>query len=173
MLRWITIVGLTVSLTLIAASVASSAEMKQVPTVRLHAQAVVNAPAATIWAHMTRGKNLITWCPMWKSAKNAAVNLAKIGDVLDYSDQWGNGGRSVVTYLVGNKEIRVAHEPTSGSYMCQSRLVLEPQGKGTLVHYWEQYTDESGPTALQATATKMQSEMDRTLADLKRQVERK
>ena len=110
---------------------------------------------------------------MWKSAKNAAVNLARVGDVLDYTDQWGNGGRSVVTYLVGNKEIRVAHEPSNGSYMCQSKLILEPRGKTTLVHYWEQYTDESKPADLQATAAKTQSDMERTLADLKKAVERK
>jgi polyketide cyclase/dehydrase/lipid transport protein len=137
------------------------------------ADAVVNAAPAAIWVHMTRGKNLVTWCPMWKSAKNAAMNLSRVGDVLDYTDQWQNGGRSVVTYLVGNKEIRVAHEPSNGSYMCQAKLVLEPQGKGTLVHYWEQYTDESSPADLQATATKMQAEMDQTLADLKKQVERR
>ena len=164
---------LAMSLGVISLAGTGRAEMKQVPTVRLHAEALVNAPPAAIWAQMTHGKNLITWCPMWKNAKNAAVHLMKVGDVLDYSDAWGNGGRSVVTYIAGSKEIRVAHEPSSGSYMCQSKLVLEPKGVATLVHYWEQYTDESKPEDLQATATKMQAEMDKTLADLKAQVERK
>jgi polyketide cyclase/dehydrase/lipid transport protein len=173
MLRKVMMVGLVASLASIVLSSPASAEMKQVPTVRLHAQAMVNAPAGALWARMTRGKNLATWCPMWKSPKNATAVLAKVGDVLDYSDAWGNGGRSVVTYIVRDKEIRVAHEPTNGSYMCQAKLVLTPEGRGTLVHYWEQYTDESGPKDLEATAAKMQSEMDRTLADLKRAVEKR
>lgn len=172
MLRKIMTVGFVVSLALIAIPAAGLAEMKQVPTVRLHAQAIVNATPSALWAHLTHGKNLVTWCPMWKSAKNATASIARVGDVLDYSDPWGNGGRSVVTYIVRNKEIRVAHEPSNGSYMCQAKLVLEPQGRGTLVHYWEQYTDESAPKDVQATADKMQSEMDRTLADLKSGVEK-
>ncbi len=173
MIRRMTVAVLATSITLIAASTLGLAQVKQVPTVRLHAQAVVNAPPAAIWAYMTGGKNFVTWCPMWKSSKNAAASLTKVGDVLDYSDQWGNGGRSVVTYIVRNKEIRVAHEPTNGSYMCQAKLVLEPQGRGTMVQYWEQYTDESAPKDLQATAAKMQSEMDQTLVDLKKGVERR
>jgi hypothetical protein len=173
MMRKIVVAVFATSFTLIVLSTSGLAQMKQVPTVRLHAQAIVNASPAAIWTYMTRGTNFITWCPMWKSTKNATVSLAKVGDVLDYSDQWGNGGCSVVTYMARNKEIRVAHEPTNGSYMCQAKLVLEPQGRGTLVHYWEQYTDESSSKDLQATAGKMQSEMDQTLADLKRGMERK
>ena len=61
MFRKITIVGVAVSSLWILASGVASAELKQVPTVRLHAEASVNAPPAAIWAHMTRGKNLVTW----------------------------------------------------------------------------------------------------------------
>jgi polyketide cyclase/dehydrase/lipid transport protein len=165
--------ALAVAFTLAVFAVPGWAEMKEMPTVRLHAQVQVNASPSAVWSRMTIGKNLVTWCPMWKNAKNAAANLTKVGDVLDYSDQWGNGGRSVVTYIVHNKEIRVAHEPTKGDYMCQAKLVLEPQGQMTMVHYWEQYTDESSPKDLQATAGKMQSEMRAMLAQLKSQVEGK
>ena len=152
---------------------ADAADMKQVPVVRIHAQTVVQAAPSAVWLHMTRGKNLVTWCPVWKSAKNSAVNLAKVGDVLDYTDQWGNGGRSIVTYLVANKELRIAHEPNDGSYLCQAKLTLAPQGQGTLVQYWEQYTDESAPKDLEATAAKMQADVDLTLATLKSSVEKK
>lgn len=157
----------------VVAGRAEAADMRQVPVVRIHAQMIVQAAPSAVWAHMTRGKNLVTWCPVWKSAKNSAVSLAKVGDVLDYTDQWGNGGRSVVTYLAANRELRIAHEPNDGAYMCQAKLVLEPQGNGTRVEYWEQYTDESGPKDLQATAVKMQAEADRTLARLKSSVETK
>ena len=57
--------------------------------------------------------------------------LTRVGDVLDYTDEWGNGGRSVVTYLKKNAELRVAHEPASGAYMCQGKLILTTTGEGT------------------------------------------
>ena len=151
----------------------SRAEVKQVPVARLHAMAEITAPPATIWAHITRGRNLVTWCPVWKSAKNARINIMKVGDVLDFTDEWGKGGRSVVTYLARDVELRVAHEPTDGSYMCQAKLVLEPTGKGTRVHYYEQYTDESVQKDFDATAQKMQSEMEQSLLTLRKSVERR
>ena len=49
--------------------------------------------------------------------------------------------------------------PTKGDYMCQAKFILEPDGAGTRVTYWEQYTDESLPTDVQATAQKMEAEI--------------
>jgi uncharacterized protein YndB with AHSA1/START domain len=147
------------------------AEYRQIPVVRHTMKGEIAAPPAAVWAQLTKGKNLVTWCPVWKSPANAKVVLAKVGDVLDYTDEYGNGGRSVVTYLVPNKEIRVAHEPNDGSYVCQARLVLTPRGKGTEIEYVEQYTDESAPADLEATAKKMEAEMSETLAALKKGAE--
>ena len=140
---------------------------QQVPVMRVHAETEVMAKPEVVWAHMTTGKNLVTWCPQWKSPKNATVNLTRVGDVLDYTDEWGNGGRSVVTYLDRGKELRVAHEPTKGDYMCQGKLVLTPTEKGTKVVMWDQYTDESSATDMAATADKMDKELATTLAALK------
>ena len=157
---------------LVASAVApAGAEWKQVPVVRLTSEVDVKAPPSAIWAQMTMGKNLVTWCPVWKSPANARISLTKVGDVLDFTDEWGNGGRSVVTYLARNKEIRIAHEPANGSYMCQAKLSLEPRGAMTHVTYVEQYTDESKAEDLQATAGKMEAEMGASLAALKKAVE--
>lgn len=158
------------ALTWVAAGMAGP---RQVPTVQLSAEAEIAAPPAAVWAFMTSGKNAVTWCPAWKSEKNVAVTIAKVGDVLDYSDEWGKNGRSVVTYMVKDKELRVAHEPNDGSYMCQARLVLTPAGSGTKVRYEEQYTDASEAKDLAATAAKVEAEMNQTLADLKKGVEKK
>jgi len=160
-----------VLLALVGVAGPASAEHKEVPVVRLMATEVVAAPADAVWAHLTTGKNVVTWCPYWKSDTNAAVNLTKVGDVLEYADDWGNKGRSVVTHLVKEKELRVAHEPNDGSYMCQARLVLEPADKGTRVRYLEQYTDESEPKDREATAGKMEAEMKAALAALKKGIE--
>ncbi len=98
---------------------------------------------------------------------------ARVGDVLDYADAWGNGGRSVVTFLAKDKELRVAHEPQRGDYICQAKFILEPTTKGTVIHFWDQYTDESKPEDLQATAQKMESEIAAMLAALKKGIEKK
>jgi uncharacterized protein YndB with AHSA1/START domain len=166
--------GLAVSLVLLAlgASV-SSAEHQQVPVMRFHTATDIAASPAAVWAQLTTGKNLVTWCPVWKNAKNSTAHLMKVGDALDYTDEWGGGGRSVVTYIVKDKELRVAHEPNKGDYMCQAKIVLTPAAGGTKVDYWEQYTDESSPTDMQATAAKMETEMATTLASVKKGCEKK
>jgi len=163
----------------LAAAIASApagaaVEAKQIPVVRLHAMVEVAAPPAAVWSHLTTGRNLVTWCPMWKSPGNAKVDLTRVGSTLDFTDSWGNGGRSVVTYLAKNKEIRIAHEPAKGDYMCQAKLILEPAAGGrTLVHYWDQYTDESPPEDLAATQKRMEAETESMLAALKQAVEKK
>ena len=160
---------LVTSLAVVATT--ASAEHKQVPVMRVHAEVEVMAPPAVVWSHLTGGKNLVTWCPQWKSPKNAAVNLTRVGDVLDYTDEWGNGGRSIVTYMVRDRELRVAHEPTKGDYMCQGKFMLTPTASGTVVHLWDQYTDESSPADMAATAGKMETELAQTLAALKKSCE--
>jgi polyketide cyclase/dehydrase/lipid transport protein len=173
MVRKGAVFGVLCGALLAASGSIARAEHHQVPVMRLHAQTEIAAPPAAVWAWMTQGRNLVTWCPQWKAAANAKATLTKVGDVLDYTDEWGNGGRSVVTYLSRGKELRVAHEPSRGDYMCQAKFVLEPAGAGTRVHLWDQYTDESSPTDMQATAQKMETELAGTLAALKRGVEGK
>ena len=160
------------ALSLASASVAA-ASWKQVPVVRHEAEVEVAAPPAAVWAYVTSGRNFVTWCPQWKSAKNAAHSIVKVGDVLDYMDEWGHGGRSIVTYLAKDKELRVAHEPDDGSYICQAKFVLTPTPRGTRVLFWDQYTDESPAKDLQATAEKMRVEIDQTVAAIKKGVEKK
>jgi hypothetical protein len=57
--------------------------------------------------------------------------------------------------------------------MCQAKLVLTPAAKGTTVHFWEQYTDESVAKDLEATAQKMDVEILGALTALKKGIERK
>jgi uncharacterized protein YndB with AHSA1/START domain len=168
-----------VALVLVLACASSSAGVvhaagapRQIPVVRLEVERDVTAPATAVWAQLTLGKNLVTWCPVWKSTANAARRLARVGDVLDYTDAWGHGGRSVVTFLDVNRELRVAHEPNDGSYLCQARVTLTPAAGGTHVRYVEQYTDESSPKDLEATAAKTTSEMNAALTALKQGAER-
>jgi len=167
------LVALLAALLILGLSGVALAAWTHVPVVRLTAETDIAAPPAAIWTFLTSGKNIVTWCPIWKNPANAKIRIAKVGDVLDFTDEWGNGGRSVVTYLAPNQELRVAHEPNNGSYMCQAKLRLEARGAMTHLTYEEQYTDESKEEDLQATAAKMDGEMKSTLAAVKRAVERK
>ncbi len=162
---------LALGLTLLSATAA--ADSQQVAFVKIHATARIAAPPSVVWAHVTQGRNLVTWCPEWKAAGNARVTIAHIGDVLDYTDAFGNGGRSVVTFLVPNRELRVAHEPVKGDYVCQAKFVLTPVAGGTKVDFWDCYSDASVPADLKATEGKMDAEAAATLAALKQQVEQK
>ena len=127
MRRWIMLAAMAAATAGAAPPARAAVESTQVPVVRLHASIEVRAPASAVWAQITSGANLVTWCPMWKSPANAKVNLTHVGAVLEFTDEWGNGGRSVVTYLAPGREIRVAHEPTRGDYMCQAKLISNPR----------------------------------------------
>src|SRR5438105_8865041 len=115
----------------------ATAEMKQIPAIELHARTVIAAPPAHVWGALTTGRNFATWCPLWKAPANMRVNLAHVGDVVRFTDEWNNSGRSVVTYLVPERELRVAHEPDDGSYLCRARVTLTPGAGGTLVQFWD------------------------------------
>jgi len=171
MIRSLPVVCLVSSLAVLGSP--ARAEYKQIPVVRHVVSTEVAAPAAVVWAQLTQGKNLVTWCPVWKSPRNAKVALSRVGDMLDFTDDYGHGGRSVVTYLARGKEIRLSHEPNDGSYLCQAKLTLTPKGRATVVQFMEQYTDESSPGDLDATAKKMETEMGATLAALKKSAERR
>ena len=152
---------------------AASADMKQIPVVRLESSIDVAAAPQAVWSYLTSGRNYVTWCPRWAAPANAKLNLTKVGDVLDFKDEWGNGGRSIVTFYAAGKELRVSHEPDNGSYVCQARVVLTPSGNMTNVKFVEQYTDESSAADLQATAAKVEAGMKETLANVKKAVEKK
>lgn len=163
--------GLSLAALLLAAAPVEG-DTTIVPVVRLTAETSIAAPPAAVWKHLTEGRSLVTWCPLWKKEANAKVTLARVGDSLDYTDQWGNGGRSVVTFLSAGAELRIAHEPQDGSYLCQSKLTLAPEGGGTRVRWVEQYTDESADADRDATAGKMAVDMESTLKALKTAAER-
>lgn len=145
----------------------------EVRMVRLTDEIEISAAPADVWMQMTSGASLIAWCPYWRSEANAKVKIEKVGDVLEFNDEWGNTGRTVITFIERAKELRMVHEPADGSYVCHARLMLKALSGKTVVSYVEQYTDESKPADAKATAAKMGEQMKATLQALKRSVERK
>jgi hypothetical protein len=149
------------------------AEVHRVATTGIHSQIRIDAGAAAIWRYATQGSHFASWMPAWKQPRNARINLVRVGDWLDSVDDWNNKGRSVVTYLSRDRELRLANDPLDGSFMCQTKLVLNPDGAGTMVQLSEQYTDESSAADAGATAAKVQAGLDRSLRSLKAAVEKR
>lgn len=149
----------------------AGADTKQVPMVTIHSETTIAASPSTVWTYITTGKNFATWCPNWRASKNAKINLTRTGDMLDFIDDWGNGGRSIVTYCVMNRELRVAHEPMKGDYVSHGRYVLTAGGGSTTLGFWNSYTDSSDAKSMAATMDKMQAAADKSLAAIKLGVE--
>ena len=159
------------AMTLLLLAGLAAADMRQVPMVVIHSEAQIAAKPLKVWAYMASGKNFAAWFQGWRAQRNLKVNITRAGDVMDYADPWGNGGRSVVTYAVQGRELRVAHDPLKGGYVSQGRFLLTAASGGTHVDFWNQYSDTSAAAALDSMAQKIQADADSIMARLKFGVE--
>jgi len=160
------------ALVMCLAAPAARADVKQVNLVRVQAQTRISCPAPAIWRDITDVRKLVRWMPEWNQPSNRRAPFLTMGSALDFVDEWNNRGRSVVTFVGSSenrdtREIRFANEPTHGDYLCRMRISTTPAPQGTLVQLTEEYTDESGPADVKATAQKMQVSLERSLAALK------
>lgn len=126
----------------------------------------IAASADKVWHELTDADKAMSWCPLWKNAEHAE-SLTKLGASIDFLDEWENPGRSVVIYVDPGKELRLAHVPNDGSYVCQLKVVLTPDGDATNVHATEQYSDALDAPVDKDTAAQMQTEMGKYLKELK------
>jgi len=127
---------------------------------------MVQAPPAVVWSTLTDADKVQSWCPLWKNAKMAKA-LTAVGQSLDYMDEYGNAGKSVVIYLDPGKELRLAHVPDNGSYVCQAVIQLTADGAGTQVHFSEQYSDAIEAPLDKDTAVQSKLEMETYLKAFK------
>jgi len=132
----------------------------------------VKAPPAHVWAALTDGAKGQSWYPGWKGA-TGVKSLAVMGASIAYKDEWGNPGKSVVLYAMKDKELRLAHVPDDGSYVCQVKFKLEPKGAGTMVTATDQYSDNLDVPLDKDTAATAKASMMKYLAALKAAAEKK
>ena len=130
----------------------------------------IKAAPAQVWAACTEPAKAKSWYPGWKNATETQP-LAAIGNAFGYIDEWNNAGKSVVLFVDKSKELRVAHMPNDGSYVCQVKFKLEPKGAGTAVTIVDQYSDELNVPLDKDTAAKVKEGMTKYLAALKSLVE--
>jgi hypothetical protein len=171
MARWTRTLAFFALLVFLAAPAARAA-MKPIMLVRVQAQTRISCPAPAIWRDITDGRRLARWVSVWNQPGNRRVSSLTVGSMLDFVDEWSNRGRSVVTFLGSGesrdtREIRFANEPARGDYLCRMKISTTPAQQGTMVQLTEEYTDESGPADVKATAQKMQASLERSLAALK------
>lgn len=108
--------------------------------VTLNGEMEIDASQSEVWAALTDAETAQSWCPYWQNA-NTTEPMNTVGASIAFKDAWGNGGRSVVLYAEEAKELRFAHVPNDGSYLCQVKFSLKENGSGTAVSVTEQYSD--------------------------------
>ena len=124
------------------------------------------AAPAQVWAAFTEPAKAKNWYPGWKNAKETQA-LTAVGQACGFVDEWNNAGKSVVLFVAKNKELRVAHMPDDGSYVCQVKFKVEPKGTGSIVTIIDQYSDDLNVPLDKDTAAKVKAGMVQYLAALK------
>ena len=127
----------------------------------------IKAAPAQVWAALTEINKMKAWYPGWKNVAATAKPINSVGQMLDYVDEWNNAGKTVVIYLAQNQELRLAHTPNDGSYVCQLKFKLEPKGAATLVTAVDQYSDGLDVPTDKDTALIAKNGMMKYLAALK------
>lgn len=130
----------------------------------------VKASPAQAWAAIVEPGKAKSWYPGWKNATETQ-SLATVGAAIGFVDEWNNAGKSVVLFVDKGKELRVAHMPNDGSYVCQVKFKVEPKGTGALVTIVDQYSDDLNVPLDKDTAAKVKEGMTKYLTALKGAVE--
>lgn len=113
----------------------------------------MNASPDRVWSVITDPATAVSWCPLWKDSDGDKQSLDTVGHTIHYADEYGNTGMSVVVFADEGKELRIAHVPDNGSYLCQTTIKLAAMGDGTHVTVQEQYSDQLDVPLDKDTAT--------------------
>jgi uncharacterized protein YndB with AHSA1/START domain len=139
--------------------------------VTLQGEMEIDASQSKVWSALTDAETAQSWCPYWQESRSSEPMNA-VGQSMAYKDSWGNGGKSVVIYAEEAKELRIAHVPNDGSYVCQVKFTLEGNGSGTMVSVTEQYSDNLDVPLERDTAKLVSHEIERYMTALKVLAER-
>jgi uncharacterized protein YndB with AHSA1/START domain len=140
--------------------------------VTIDAAAEVNATVDKVWAALTETDMAHSWYPGWKR-QNAGEMTAviRVGEQIPFDDGWGNSGQSVVLFVDPHHELRIAHVPDNGTYLCQVKVRLTARAGKTLVEVTEQYSDDIDVPLDKDTAEMTRQEVAKYLAVLKKLAE--
>jgi len=120
---------------------AGPATVSKTALITIEASIEIAAPAGKVWTVLTDAEKAAGWCPYWTGGTGKDA-LASVGRTVAFHDEYGNSGRSVVLYADPARELRVAHVPDNGSYLCETKFTLTPKGSSTRLRMIEQYSDQ-------------------------------
>ncbi|HET6349684.1 MAG TPA: SRPBCC domain-containing protein [Candidatus Krumholzibacteria bacterium] len=156
-----------------AALAADNVSVSKMALVTMDGSVDIAASPAKVWSTLTDADKIQSWCPMWKEPPKGGASLASLGNAVSFTDDYGNPGKSVVVYVDAMKELRIAHVPDNGSYVCQVKFNLEGKGNTTTVKVTEQYSDDMNVPLDKDTALQTKTEIAKYLANLKTEAEKK
>ncbi len=167
MRRWLILLSALLCAMMIAPAFSQNVAASKMALMTFTSSVEVKAAPAQVWAALTEIDKMKAWYPGWKNVVATAKPLTTAGHMLDYVDEWNNAGKTVVIYLAKNQELRLAHVPNDGSYVCQLKFKLELKGAATLVTVVEQYSDNLDVPTDKDTALIAKNGMMKYLAALK------
>lgn len=178
---WILLKRTTICLALTTTAMHTAQGTQAAPTVNTSKMALVtletavemDAPPTRVWEKLVDASKAPSWCPLWREPTAPSGSLDQVGNTLAYRDKYGNTGRSVVVFAAPKKELRIAHVPDNGSYLCQITLRLESTGAKTRLVAREQYSDQLDVPIDRDTAASSLEDLVATVAALKKVVESK
>lgn len=164
---------LLVALVLAAGSTTAAPDegISKMALVRIEAAARIEAPASRVWSVLTGPETAPSWCPLWSDPPLTPGPLDEVGRSIRFRDEFGNEGLSVVVFAAAPKELRIAHVPDNGSYLCQTTIALTAQGRTTSLAVTEQYSDQLDVPVDRDTAAATRDGIRGYLAELKRLAE--
>lgn len=123
-------------------------EVKKSALITIPGKFEIKAPVNKVWKLVTSagGFGVLTGFHPVDKSKNLSTVGANVAASI-----WSDKGTLVTTYVIPGKELRVAWEPTGGHYLCSKRIVLATTPTGTSIEYWDRYTDDQPPAAVDKT----------------------
>lgn len=145
---------------------AQTASVSKMALITIRASVEIDAPIDDVWTTLTQTDLAHSWYPGWKNAGGTTA-LNRVGSTIRFDDGYGNSGLSVVLYVDPGAELRVAHAPDNGSYLCQVRFKLSQRPGKTVVEVTEQYSDDINVPTDRDTAQMTKQEIEGYLGVLK------
>lgn len=172
MRRYLSLILLLLCASLSTPALSQSVAVSKMALMTFTGSIEIKAAPAQVWAALTEIDKMKAWYPGWKNAVATTKPLAAVGQMLDYVDEWNNAGKTVVLFFAKNQELRLAHTPNDGSYVCQLKFKLEVKGASTVVTAVDQYSDGLDVPVDKDTALIAKNGMMKYLAALKAVVEK-
>lgn len=146
MKQWFTILSVAVAVWVFAApAIAQEAANTKLGAQEFTGTVTVSKSPQSVWSMLTKVSFSAEATGFVR--EKGSTTFAKVGDSARVKlTEWGDTGTFAVTHVTRGKELRISFDPDNGSYICQDRWQLSPEGKGTKITLTQTYTESSPQT---------------------------